>query len=236
MKRKNGLEPTTEPSDIDARIRARIEIILDFQHLTTSEPDFWSRLECFTRNLRLWGARTNLTARPDDADEIAFHIADSLAPLTLANERNSLSSTFEPRRRVLDLGSGAGFPGLILAAATRAQIALLESRRKRASFLADTSLAMRLDNVAILHRSHLAEEERGGFETVTSRGLGVASLGLAAEALAVDGVLIIWLAADQPVPGAAKDLSMQLLEVLPYELPKGAGRAHLRLAVFQKTR
>ncbi len=48
-----------------------------------TEP-FIRRMEIFGSALALWGAKINLTARPQDAAETAFHIADSLMPLALA--------------------------------------------------------------------------------------------------------------------------------------------------------
>ena len=51
--------------------------------------------------------------------------------------------------RVLDLGSGAGFPSLILAAACAADFTLLEARRKRASFLTVAAAEMGLANVRV---------------------------------------------------------------------------------------
>jgi 16S rRNA G527 N7-methylase RsmG len=165
------------------------------------------RIETFAAALALWGARLNLTAAPDNPGEIAFHIIDSLAPLILAirdevppptaragstdalvakstvmpTARAGLADAFVSGSRVLDLGSGAGFPALILAAACDADFLLMEARRKRASFLRVTAAEMGLSNVqvdsaradpAALRRVCL---ETSHTETRTSRPVGAES-------------------------------------------------------------
>lgn len=64
-------------------------------------------------------------------------------------ERSDLTDAFLAGSRVLDLGSGAGYPALILAAACDAGFHLLEARRKRASFLRVTAAEMGLSNVQV---------------------------------------------------------------------------------------
>src|SRR5579885_2785423 len=105
---------------------------------------FLQRMERFGAVLALWGARTNLTAKPEDPAEIAFHIADSLMPLKF------MPDILGEGMRVLDFGSGAGFPGLVLASACDAQFTLAEARQKRASFLKVAAAEMGLDNTEIL--------------------------------------------------------------------------------------
>jgi 16S rRNA G527 N7-methylase RsmG len=63
--------------------------------------------------------------------------------------RAALADAFVAGSRVLDLGSGAGFPALILAAACDADFLLMEARRKRASFLRVTAAEMGLSNVQV---------------------------------------------------------------------------------------
>jgi 16S rRNA (guanine527-N7)-methyltransferase len=116
-----------------------------------SRAGFLDRIETFATELALWGSKLNLTAAPDDPAGIAFHVIDSLAPLILAQKAGHavLAETLANGMRALDLGSGAGFPGLILAAASEANFVLLEARRKRASFLSVTAAEMGLTNVRV---------------------------------------------------------------------------------------
>jgi 16S rRNA G527 N7-methylase RsmG len=110
---------------------------------------FLERIERLAALIVFWGTRINLTAASGDPGEIAFHIIDSLAPITFSRNEEFLRDAFRAGNRVIDVGSGAGFPGLVLAAASPATFTLLESRRKRASFLAVAAAEMGLRNVIV---------------------------------------------------------------------------------------
>jgi 16S rRNA (guanine527-N7)-methyltransferase len=136
---------------IGAATRALVETYLGGYPEFDSSGGFLERMQIFAAELARWGARFNLTAAPDDPAELAFHILDSLMPLVLAAHQPAglLGQSFMPGNRILDLGSGAGFPGLVLATASDANFVLVESRRKRASFLRTAIGAMGLGNVEI---------------------------------------------------------------------------------------
>lgn len=94
------------------------------------------------------------------------HVADSLQLLTLAPEA----------RRWIDLGSGAGFPGLAIACAlgdaSGGVVHLVESTRKKAAFLRDCIEALALP--AIVHAARIEDFTRANktrFEAVTARAL-----------------------------------------------------------------
>ena len=84
----------------------------------------------FVALLRRWNRTLNLISPADEARIEARHLADSLqlAPL--------IPSTVD---RAIDLGSGAGFPGLVLAAATRVRFDLIESDQRKAAFLREAA-------------------------------------------------------------------------------------------------
>jgi 16S rRNA (guanine527-N7)-methyltransferase len=173
---------------------------------TTLKPrdgvHFLERIEKMAATLALWGAHTNLTADASDPAEIAFHIIDSLAPIAFASgaDRDALEAALAESATALDLGSGAGFPGLVLAAAFEAQFTLVEARRKRASYLQVAAHEMDLDNVAIeQRRAHARTIASGVYHLVTARAFGT-SIGLyeiAAAALRPGGVLLLYASADQ---------------------------------------
>lgn len=86
------------------------------------------KLEAFVALLRNWQSRINLVG-PSALDDIwTRHVADSLQLLPFL-----ASGT----RTIADLGSGAGFPGLILALARPFRIHLFESNLKKAAFLTE---------------------------------------------------------------------------------------------------
>jgi len=100
-----------------------------------------SRLIAFGERL-LWENRsTNLVGAKTLADLIAAHFLDSLAPIA------SEAALDNP---VIDLGSGAGLPGIPIAMAyPRSMVTLMEPRAKRASFLQAAATEFGLDNVVV---------------------------------------------------------------------------------------
>jgi len=84
----------------------------------------------FVTLLRRWNRTLNLISPADEARIETRHLADALqlAPL--------IPSTVD---RAIDLGSGAGFPGLVLAAATRVRFDLIESDQRKAVFLREAA-------------------------------------------------------------------------------------------------
>lgn len=95
----------------------------------------------------------NLTAISGEADVARLHFLDSAALLTLAD--------FD-RRRVIDVGTGAGFPGLAMKIACPSmELTLLDSLDKRVNFLKNVCRRLGFDDVACIHSR--AEEIPGGF-------------------------------------------------------------------------
>jgi 16S rRNA (guanine(527)-N(7))-methyltransferase RsmG len=162
-------------------------------------PAFFDRIERFAALLTLWGEKINLTAHPDDPVEIAFHVVDSLAPAFTGPRFFSPPGDEKRTATVLDLGSGAGFPGLILASAVDADFTLIESRRKRTSFLSTAATEMKLTNVAIRSQRASAASVGGTFDVVTSRAVGEVALEVIAGALRPEGFAILWVNPEQPI-------------------------------------
>src|SRR4029077_742967 len=133
----------------------------------------------------------NLTAHPTDPDEIVFHVFDSIIPVSLAVSSKILRlGGFDRERRFLDVGSGAGFPGLVIAAAINAQVTLVESRRKRATFLSEAVIEMGLKNVRVECARAESLELGENFDLVTSRAVASPSalFEMASRALRKEGV------------------------------------------------
>ena len=91
------------------------------------DPARFDLLERFVGALDVWGAVTNLVSTADRERIWARHIADSLQLVALADGRGP---------RWIDLGTGAGFPGIVVAIAREeTAMTLVESNRKKAAFL-----------------------------------------------------------------------------------------------------
>ena len=101
------------------------------------------RLEILASELIKENARQNLISKPSECQIWRRHIADS-AQLLEYVPRETLSGPW------LDLGTGAGFPGLVIAALQPScEVVLVESRARRVAWLQRACTAMSLENVQI---------------------------------------------------------------------------------------
>ena len=118
------------------------------------------RLDIFADVLHEWNGTHNLTgARTIEA--IEDNIVDSLYPLTFIAQPDSL----------LEVGTGAGFPGLVLAAAwPETTVVLAEPLGKRAAFLKFAAMEMELDNVTVA-RMRVESLSHEPFGLITSRAV-----------------------------------------------------------------
>lgn len=133
---------------------------------STVSRETWERLEQFVDLLLRWQRSTNLVAASTIPRAWTRHIADSLQLLTLAPDA----------RRWVDLGAGAGLPGLVIACALSgtpdAEVHLVESVQKKAAFLRGAVTELSLP--AIVHAQRIedfATATTESFEVVTARAL-----------------------------------------------------------------
>ena len=162
------------------------------------------------RLLIAWSAAINLTAIREPAAIALAHVLDSLT--AYADLRRRGVDTF------LDLGSGAGYPGLPLAAALpAARAALVEPVRKKAAFLDAVVASAGLASVEVLpvRSEALAADtaHRGRWPAVTARA--VASLAdlveLAFPLLVRGGILVAWKRGDLVAEVAAARRAVEAL-------------------------
>ncbi len=126
-----------------------------------------------------WSARINLVSRQDVQHLWERHIQDSLA----------LQVHIPPGTTAgIDLGSGAGFPGLVLAIATDIPFTLIESDKRKAAFLQDAA-RLTAAPVRVLN-CRIEQAEVAAAPLVTARALAPLDrlLGLARRLLTADGI------------------------------------------------
>ena len=144
------------------------------------------------------------------------HIADSLSGLEIEELRTA--------NRVADLGSGAGLPGLVLAASRPdAEFDLIESAARKCEFLRDAVSRMGLANARVVcERSEdwAGGEGRERYDAVTSRAVGrLSALAELASPLLTDGgVLVAWKGArskeqEEELERAADRLAMEPIDI-----------------------
>ncbi len=118
------------------------------------------RLEQFASLLHEWNQIHNLTGAKS-LDAIYINIIDSLFPLTFIDTPKTL----------LDVGTGAGFPGLVLAIALpNTQVVLAEPLKKRVSFLKYASIDLDILNVKV-EAMRVEFIEHVPFRLITSRAV-----------------------------------------------------------------
>jgi 16S rRNA (guanine527-N7)-methyltransferase len=149
----------------------------------------------YVRLISKWGRVYNLTAVRDPADMLTQHIVDSLAIVGPLRRQTSGRPI-----RLLDVGSGAGLPGVVISiCCPDLQVDCVDTVAKKAGFIRQVALELKLPHV----RAHHARVENlaGPYELVTSRAF--ASLGdfvrLSGHALATGGV---WMALKGKRPDA----------------------------------
>ena len=129
-----------------------------------------------------WNKTYNLTAIRDRERMVIEHLLDSLA--ILAHVRPD---------RLLDIGSGAGLPGIPLAIARPAwHVVLLDSSHKRCTFLQQAAIELELTNIEVVCERVEAYRTGSAFDTVVSRAFAETQhfARVAAAHLAPEGVLL----------------------------------------------
>ncbi len=131
------------------------------------DDDALNRLFVYFKELKHWSKRINLIAKKaTDREILEKHFLDSLTLLPLLDGENL---------HLLDIGTGAGFPGLVCKAAKpELKLTLVEPRQKRVAFLSHITRMLKLENVSILDCR--VEDESilpsdGGFTHITSRAV-----------------------------------------------------------------
>jgi 16S rRNA (guanine527-N7)-methyltransferase len=174
---------------------------------------------------------TSITAVRDPTEGVDAHVSDSLVALDLPAVRAA--------RRVADLGSGSGFPGLALAIALpAAHVALVESVGRKCAFLSGAVRELGLGNVEVVNgRAETWAEGIGVHDLVVARALAPLPVLVeyAAPLLELGGALVAWKGRPEPAEeadgaAAAAALGMSVPEAIPVEPFARARDRHLYLS------
>ena len=177
----------------------------------------------------------NLTAITEPKDVATLHLLDCAALLTLSDFRG---------KSVVDVGTGAGFPGMVLRIMEPDfDLTLLDSLGKRIDWLAETCAAMGLERVDCVHAraEEFAVQHRQQYDIATSRAVAALPLlcELALPLVKPGGCFLAMKSVDsddeiQSARGAMGQLGGRLESVRDYAIP-GTEVVH-RLAVIRKVK
>jgi 16S rRNA (guanine527-N7)-methyltransferase len=118
----------------------------------------------FLELLSKWNRVFNLTAITDPGEMLTHHLLDSLSVVTPIDELVAAI----PSPRVIDIGSGAGLPGIPLAIARPTwALTLLDSNSKKTAFIQQAAAELQLANVRVI--TARAEAHSGTYDVIVSR-------------------------------------------------------------------
>lgn len=195
--------------------------------------DIYNKLYSYFKSLVEWNNKFNMTTIIEEKDVFLLHFYDSLC-LTKAIDLNKTES-------LCDFGTGAGFPGLVLAIVfNNLNVTLIESNAKKCSFLEHIKNELNLKNVEIINSrvEDYSRENREKFDIVTCRAVTSIPiiLELSTSLVKVNGYL-------SPLKSNCeeelskykyllKDLDLELTKKVTYNLP--INNAFRTIPVFKK--
>jgi 16S rRNA (guanine527-N7)-methyltransferase len=136
-------------------------------------PEILPKLSLYLDLLLKWNARTNLTAIRDPEEIVPRHFGESLFA----------AQHIGPCDTLLDLGSGAGFPGLPIAVLhPEIRVTLAESQNKKSTFLREAVRTLSLQNTEIWPARVESMPPARQFHTVTMRAVDNMTAAIAAAA------------------------------------------------------
>ena len=183
-------------------------LVSGLQSLNLSQAeDKIEQLLGFIKLIEKWNKAYNLTAIRNREDMVRLHVLDSLAIVP-----------FIEGKRVIDIGTGAGLPGIPLAIYfPEIEFTLLDSNAKKTRFVQQVILELKLKNVSVWHNRVEQYHPEKSFDTVITRAFAGLSdiVELTAHLLNKDGVL---LAMKGQIPDVSK-LESAKTELIPVNVP-----------------
>ncbi|MBS7262937.1 MAG: 16S rRNA (guanine(527)-N(7))-methyltransferase RsmG [Eubacteriales bacterium] len=124
-------------------MREYLEVFLEKMGLSATERQIGQMQRCYEMLVER-NRSVNLTAVTEARDAALKHFADSLAPLTLPD--------FTPTGKLIDVGTGAGFPALpIKILCPAVEVVAMDAQRKKLAFIDDVIAELGLEGIRTLH-------------------------------------------------------------------------------------
>ena len=183
-------------------------------------PAAQEKLLAFAALLGKWNKVYNLTALRDEQQVISHHLLDSLAVLPHLGGA----------KRVADIGSGGGLPGIPLAIARPdLQVALVESNQKKSAFQQQAKIELGLANVSVYCERVEAWQPEEKCDAVISRAFSDLAefVKLSGHLLAHGGVLLAMKGVHPYEEIAQLPAGWRVADVTPLQVPGVEGARHL---------
>lgn len=201
----------------------------DFQRRTDVSRETLARLETYAALLAKWQKAINLVAPNTLSDIWSRHFLDSAQLLPLAPAG---------ARRWLDLGSGGGFPGLVIAAMGVPEVHLVESDQRKAAFLREAARAMSVPATVHVQRieavdpAALHQAMGGAPDVISARALApLPELLPLAQRLAGAGTLYLFpkgRQAEDELTAAQRYWTIGMVDMLPSQTDPAARILRIR--------
>ena len=147
-------------------LRATLLAGLQTLKLDLSEQQI-DQLLAYQKLIAKWTRVYNLTAVRDPAEMMTHHLLDSLAAI-VPLRRHLQAQGLEQGARLLDVGSGAGLPGVVIAiCCPQVAVTCVDTVAKKAAFIKQAALALKLPNLTGLHAR--VESITQSFDVICSR-------------------------------------------------------------------
>lgn len=183
-------------------------------------PSAQEKLLAFAALLGKWNRVYNLTALRDETQVISHHLLDSLAVLPHLGDA----------KRLADIGSGGGLPGIPLAIARpQLPVALVESNQKKSAFEQQAKIELGLANVSVHCERAEAWQPEEKCDVVISRAFSDLAefVKLTGHLLAEGGVLLAMKGVHPYEEIAQLPAGWRVAEVIPLQVPGVEGARHL---------
>ena len=169
-------------------LRPELERALPALVLSLSEAQVGALME-YLALIQKWTKVYNLTAVRDPAEMLTHHLLDSLAVINPLRKQLAALAPTEARRRLLDVGSGAGLPGIVIAiCCPEIAVDCVDTVAKKAAFIQQVAVTLRLPNLRGVHAR--VENLTDKYDVISSRAFAslVDFTSWSVQALAEQGI------------------------------------------------